>query len=261
MEACKSRLDILARSASIILIFIFLAVTGAGCVSQEETNPARSATEQLLLSTATDRALSNIDLTIFAGHNVYVDFTYFEGYDAKYVESEIRDAVNRAGASLAPSATNADITVEARSGGYSIDTNNSFIGIPAIPIPIPGTAEMPVTPSIALYQKDMQLSYAKFQLLAYSDKTHAHIYSSGPIDGKAYKIYHEIFFLSWWRTDIPEENKEKKQEKFETWHQQYDLENMPDVPTNPPVASSESTNSPTMPTNSPATSTNEVKKL
>jgi hypothetical protein len=224
-------------------------VTVAGCVSQEETSPSRSATEQLLLSTAADRALSQVDLDVFSGHSVYVDFTYFEGYDAKYVEAEIRDAFNRAGASLAPDAKSADITVEARSGGYSMDTNNSFIGIPSIPLPIPGTAETPVTPSLALYQKDTQLAYAKFELLAYSDKTRAHIYSSGPIDGKAYNVYREILFLSWWRTDIPEKNKAKKQERYETWHQQYDLENMP---TNGPLSLPVSTNSPT-------TSTNAVK--
>lgn len=244
----KNRLDCLTRSAFIILISFFLAVIGAGCVSQEETSPPRSATEQLLLSTAADRALSKVDLDAFSGHNVYVDFTYFDGYDAKYVESEIRDAFNRAGALLASDAKSADIIVEARSGGYSIDTNNTFVGIPSIPIPIPGTSETPVTPSIALYQKDSQLSYAKFQLLAYSDKTHAHIYSSGPIDGKAYNIYHEIFFISWWRTDVPEKNKKKKEEQFETWHQQYDLENMPD--TNAPVLPPASTNSPPTTTNS-----------
>lgn len=249
MEAYKDRLDVLTRPAFIISITFFLAVICVGCVSQEETSPGRSATEQLLLSTAADRALSQLNLSEFSGHKVYVDFTYFDGYDAKYVEAEIRDAFNLAGASLAPNVTNADIVVEARSGGYSIDTNNAFIGIPAIPLPIPGTAEEPVTPSIALYQKDAELSYAKFELVAYSEKTHDHIYSSGPIDGKAYNTYREIFFLSWWRSDVPEKNKAKKQERFETWHQEYDLENMPE-PTNGAVSSPVSTNSPTTSTNS-----------
>jgi hypothetical protein len=247
MEANKDRLEILTRSAFFISIFIFFALFGSGCVSQEETAPPRSATEQLLLSTAADRALSQVDLDVFSGHNVYVDFTYFEGYDAKYVEAEIRDAFNRAGALLASDAKSADIIVEARSGGYSMDTNNVFLGIPSIPIPIPGTSETPETPSLAFYQKDSQLSYAKFELLAYSDKTHAHIYSSGPIDGKAYNVYREILFISWWRTDIPEKNKKKKEERFETWHSQYDLQNMPS-PYSAPTG-----------TNSSNTSTNNAK--
>src|ERR1700678_3013064 len=100
MEANKDRLEILTRSAFFISIFIFFALFGSGCVSQEETAPPRSAPEHLLFSTAADRGLSQVDLDVFSGHNVYLDFIYFEGYDAKYVEAEIRDAFNRAGALL-----------------------------------------------------------------------------------------------------------------------------------------------------------------
>lgn len=209
-----------------IAIFTAMVLCG-GCTTQEETNPPRSATEQLLLSSAADRALTQANLNMFAGRTVYFDFTYFSSYDQQYVEGAIRDAFSRAGALMAPDNKSADIIVEARAGAYSIDTNSSFFGIPSIPLPIPGTAEEPVTPQVALYQKEAQVSYAKFALLAYANKTRAHIYSSGSLDGSSHWTYKALIFVSWRSTDIPEKAKPKYKHKYEVWFPQYDTQNLP----------------------------------
>lgn len=230
MEANRRRFDIFMQFALIAVILTILALYGAGCASEEETNPPRSATEQLLLSTAADRALSTVNFNIFSGQSIYLDFTYFDSYDAKYAEGEIRDALNRAGALLMPDAKSADVIIEARSGAYSIDTNSVFFGIPAIPIPIPTEATVPVTPRVAFYERDSQDSYAKIALLAYANKSRAHIYSSGTLDGHSYHTYRSLLVISWWRTDIPEKAKKKYKQKYETWQPQYDLTNLP-----PPV--------------------------
>lgn len=227
MEEHQNPCRCIAHFACGVAIFIVVALVLAGCATQESTSPARSATEQLLLSSAADQALANANLTMFSGRNVYFDFTYFDSYDAKYVEGAIRDAFSRAGALVAPDNKSADVIVEARSGAYSIDTNSAFFGIPSIPLPIPGTAEEPVTPQVPFFQEQGQISYAKFALLAYSNKTRAHIYSSGPLDGKAYNTYKAIFFVSWWATDVPERVKSKRKQKYEVWFPQYDMQNLP----------------------------------
>ncbi|HEY1789741.1 MAG TPA: DUF6655 family protein [Verrucomicrobiae bacterium] len=204
-----------------------MAMIFAGCSSQEITSPPRSATEQLLLSTAADQALAEANLSIFAGRKVYFDFTYFDSYDSKYAEGEIRDAFSRAGALMALDNKSADVIVEARAGAYSIDTNTAFLGIPSVPLPIPGTAEEPVTPQVAFYLSQAQISYAKFSLLAFDNKTRTHIYSSGPLNGKAHNTYKAILFISWWSTDVPEKAKGKKRFKYEIWYPQYDTQNLP----------------------------------
>jgi hypothetical protein len=227
MEECRNLRRCITHFARGLAIFIVATLAFAGCASQETTSPPRSATEQLLLSSATDQALANANLNVFAGQKVYLDFTYFDGYDSKYVEGTIRDAFSRAGALLAPDSKSADVIVEARSGAYSIDTNSAFFGIPSIPLPIPGTAEEPVTPQVSFFQEQSQVSYAKFSLLAYSNKTRAHVYSSGPLDGKAYNTYKAILFISWWATDVPEKVKGKHKQKYEVWFPQYDTQNLP----------------------------------
>jgi hypothetical protein len=219
----RKRIKHFALGLAIFTVTVLLT----GCISQEETSPPRSATEQLLLSSAADRALTQANLNVFAGQKVYFDFSYFDSYDSKYVEGAIRDAFSRAGALMAEDNKSADVIVEGRAGAYSIDTNSSFIGIPSIPLPIPGTAEEPVTPQLAVYQKLAQISYAKFALLAYSNKTRAHIYSSGSLDASTHNTYKSILFVSWWSTDVPEKVKPKHKQKYEVWFPQYDIQNMP----------------------------------
>lgn len=226
MEDRQNPCECIAHFARGVAIFI-VALILSGCVARELTSPPRSSTEQLLLSTAVDQALANANLTIFAGRSVYFDFTYFDSYDSKYAEGAIRDAFSRAGALMAPDNKNADIIVEARSGSLSTDTNAAFFGIPAIPLPIPSTSAMPITPQIAFYLKQEQLSYAKLALLAFDNKTRAHIYSSGPLDGRAYHTYKLLLFVSWWATDIPEKAKAKYKYKYEVWYPQYDMQNLP----------------------------------
>jgi hypothetical protein len=197
----------------------------AGCTSTKTTTTARTATEQLLLSTATDHALQNLGLEIFAGRRVFLDGTYFDSYDSKYVLGTVRDALSRAGARLVDVATNSEIVVEARSGALAIDESDTIFGIPSIGVPIPlsGTIQ---TPEIAFYKAERQRSVAKFALVAYTRRAD-HVYSSGPLDGSSFDKHSRVLFVSWHRTDVPEKLREPaKVQKAQTWFPQYDLENL-----------------------------------
>jgi hypothetical protein len=227
MEAQQSLLKVLMQPIRVVAIFMAVVLFVTGCASSLVTNPPRSATEQLLLSSSADRAMASVNLGIFAGRSVYLDLAYFDSYDSKYAEGEIRDALFRAGALLVNSETNADVIIEARSGALAIDNDTILFGIPNMSVPIPLSVPIEI-PEIALYKTQTQHSYAKFALLAYVNRSRAHIYSSGPLDGKAYHDYHKILFISWVATDIPEKEKtEKKAEKYKIWSPQYDLQNMP----------------------------------
>lgn len=196
--------------------FLFLlALLGSGCSTTEMTNPARSVSEQLLLSTAADRAVTNGNFSIFAGKKVYFDASYFDSYDSKYMLGDIRDALSSAGALLVDDVTNSDIIIQARSGGLSTDSSESLVGIPKMGMPVPLSGALSI-PELPFYKSQRQHSIAKFVLLAYGTKTRKHFYSSGPLVGKAYNNNHAIFFISWNTTDIPEKHKEKKHKKSES---------------------------------------------
>lgn len=180
-----------------------------GCVTRRQTDPARTATEQLLLSTATDRAVREMSLDQFAHKKVYLDPTYLDSYDVKYVLGTIRDALSSAGALLAADSKSSEITIEARSGALSTDDQVCFVGIPALPVPI-SLLQTISTPELDLYKSSKQYSTAKFVLLAYETQSREHLYSSGPMVGRAHNNYYSIIFVGFHRTDIPEMQKKKK---------------------------------------------------
>jgi hypothetical protein len=202
------------------MMLIFAALLPGGCVTNKTTDPARSATEQLLLSTATDRALRSANLMAFADRKVFLDTTYFDSYDSKYAVGTIRDALSRAGALLEDSVTNSDIIIEARSGALSIDNSDSLFGIPSLAVPVPLAGSLQI-PEVAFYKSDKQRSTAKIALLAFAKESGTHVYSTGSLDGKAYDKHSRFLFVAWIHTDIPEKQTSKeKAEQYQTWFAQ-----------------------------------------
>ena len=182
---------------------------GGGCVSIRQTDPARTATEQLLLSTAADRATEEMELAQFAHKKVWVDASYFDSYDQKYAVGTIRDALSRAGALLVADSKSSEITIEPRSGALATDDRTLLVGLPSLGLPIPLTGTVS-TPEIAFYKSSKQYSTAKIVLLAYSTSSREHIYSSGDMVGRAHDNYFHIFFVPLHKTDVPEMEKKKK---------------------------------------------------
>lgn len=174
-----------------------------GCTTIRQTDPARTATEQLLLSTAADRAIEDVGLGQFANKKVFLDTAYFDSYDSKYVIGAIRDALSRAGALLMADSKASEITIEARSGALSTDDKTYLLGLPAMGLPIPLTGTLS-TPELALYKSSKQYSTAKLALLAYTTQSREHVFSSGSMVGKAYNNYFSIIFVPLHFTDVPE---------------------------------------------------------
>ena len=175
-----------------------------GCHSLEVTTPKRSAAEQLLLSTAVDHALTNVNLKPLEGRRVFVDEGYFEGYDDQYALGAIREMISRQGALLVESPAEAQSIVEVRSGGLGIDKRTTLFGIPeiAIPVPLAGTV---VTPEIALYKSLKADAVGKMALFAYDRESREFEHATGSMAGTS-KFHHYKFlgFINWRITDIPE---------------------------------------------------------
>ncbi len=146
----------------------FLAIIHTfGCASSKTSNTARTATEQMLLSNAIDRSLSNVSFDQMVGRKVFIDDKYLESVDKGYVMGSLRHKTLAAGASLAKSADDADLVLEVRSGGIGTDTEDSFIGIPSIGVP-----GMPITiPDMKLISHSKQIGTSKLGLVAYDPKT------------------------------------------------------------------------------------------
>ena len=96
-----------------------------GCTQTGLTNPKRSATEQLLISTAAERALAQVDFSIVREKKVFVESLYYDSEDEDYVIGTIRDYVAVNGGFLTSTVEEADLVIEPRSGALSIDSSRT----------------------------------------------------------------------------------------------------------------------------------------
>ena len=204
MKSHRITQTILRPAALIVLVSLLSA-----CHAIRVTEPARTATEQLLLSTATDHAVKDIDLAAVKGKRVFFDKSYFKSYDDGYALGSIRELLSTNGALLVAERQGSELVVEVRSGALGIDSRDSLLGLPemAVPVPLAGQVQ---TPELALYKAQHADSVARFALLAYETDSGAFVHSSGPMVGKSkFHHYKVLGFINWRITDIPEQKQKK----------------------------------------------------
>jgi len=150
-------------SATVALFFC------VGCAQTHTSNTARTGTEQLLISNAVDLSLNKVDFTALHGRKVFLDSGYLDGVDKQYVIASLRHHLLHNGATLATSADESDVVLEARSGAIGTDTTESYYGIPGIALP-GGIINLP---EIKLVTRMNQYGTAKIGLVAYETATRA----------------------------------------------------------------------------------------
>ena len=163
-----------------------------GCTAVRETQPDRTATEQLILSHAVIDAVRQIKADAVAGKKVMLDLSYLKTVDIEFTKGELRDRLLQLGAELVADIDMAEIIVEARSSGLGIDDSKTMIGIPAIPIPVPSVGTFK-TPALSLYRYDKQHGIAGISLTGIEASTGKHVFSVGPIIGNA--VHSDMKFI------------------------------------------------------------------
>ena len=200
----------LTTSLSHWLGLVLLLGSAAGCVNKQRmTDPTRSVGEQLLFSTAIDRALSELDLEAIGrlkGFKVYLSTVYLQTLDQEYLVGSLRDLLLSSGVLVVDDIAQAEMIVEVRSGANSLDSATVTAGIAedqALPNPVTGA---PVgLPELAFFKKQNNVSLTKVALVAYHADSREHIFSSGTLLGGAYDRHYQFLGLIRLRfTDVPE---------------------------------------------------------
>jgi hypothetical protein len=188
------------------MLAVVLALVVGACSTERESSPPRTATEQLLISTAADRALDGLDLKISPGTKVFVNAENFEGTDSKYAIAAIRDRLLRKGAALVADRGQAQAVVEVRAGALSIDEFETLVGIPSYDVPIPLASGTLKLPEVALYKKKVREGVAKIAAASYGTADGRLIDSAEPQIGYSHKKeYRVLLFFSWRTSDLPKE--------------------------------------------------------
>lgn len=157
-----------------LLIALLAGALASGCTTTATSNTARTATEQLLISNAVDRALDKVDFQPFSGRSVYLEEKYIDCVDKNYVIASLRHRLLASGATLVPAADGAEVVVEARSGGVGTATSESYVGTPEIALP-----GLVTIPEVKLITRTRQEGAAKIGLVAYETATKRILGSGG----------------------------------------------------------------------------------
>ena len=184
------------------VVLAVLALAIAACTTQRDTVPVRSASEQLIISTAIERSVVQLKFELPAGTRVFVETAYLDGYDNKYVTGTVRDRLLREGMRLAPDRGAADAVVELRAGAMSVDERAVLLGIPSfeLPVPLAGQAR---TPELALFKKADRLGVAKIAATTFDARTGALIKPGDPEYGVSHRTQYTVLLLiSWTTTDV-----------------------------------------------------------
>ena len=175
----------------------------AACTTERASVPLRTATEQLLISTAADRAASELSLAIPRNTKVFIDRQYFQGYDDGYALNAIRTQFLRQGLALVDDRKEAEAVVTVASGALSTDEKALLIGIPALQVPFLPIGTSVSVPEIALFKTAQDKGVAKFVATGYDAKTGKLIATTDPQYGFSHQTNHTILlFFSWQTGDL-----------------------------------------------------------
>jgi hypothetical protein len=143
-----------------------LAALTAGCTTAKQSNTARTATEQLLISNAVDQSLNKVDFAPLSGLSVFVEDKYVDCVDKGYIVGSIRHKLLQAGAMLAGKPEDAEAIMELRSGGVGTDVVSSYLGVPGFTAP-----GMIGIPDIKIVTRDSQRAVAKIGIVVYDSRS------------------------------------------------------------------------------------------
>ncbi|WP_435994242.1 DUF6655 family protein [Brevundimonas sp. LjRoot202] len=168
------------------------------CASTTETHPSRTATEQLLVARAADRAVEGLILPVPRGTRVYVDDAYFRAENAPYAVSAIRGALSEAGYALASSKQEADAVLELRAGALSLEQMRRVFGIPEMRIPINDSFNVVSMPELSVYSRRDRIGVAEFSGFLYEPKTGAPLGAVMPMTGEYRLRSHKLLMIVAW---------------------------------------------------------------
>ena len=162
------------RSAAIVILLTALS----GCGTTRMSDSKRTATEQLLVSQAIDRAVMRVDVRPLAGRKVFLETAFMDDVeDGKYLESALRHQLMASGCLLAKDRDSSDVVVEARAGAVGTDRSSVLLGIPATSITVKGNETS--TPELVLAKRSEQRGVAKLSVYAYERESGRPVWQSG----------------------------------------------------------------------------------
>jgi hypothetical protein len=194
-----------ASAGGIGVLFLILA----GCATIRVTDPYQTADQQFLMTTAVQQAVARLSTDMLRDRTVFVDTQYLNFYlppsqyltqpqpfpfEEGFLIAELRAKLLKSGVRLVTSKDQAQVVLEVRSGGVSVDHEEYLLGIPSVFLPgEAGTSVSLTTPELSILKSTKQYGYASVAFVAYLQKSGEVLALSGPFVGKTFREDYWLF--------------------------------------------------------------------
>jgi len=168
-------------------LLIWLTV---GCASIRTTDPDHTADELYLENVATKRAVDQVSATVLRDRKVFIETRYLSAAtqptdQQQYMVGELRAKLLLAGVRLTEQRKDAEIVLELRSQGISVDHTENLFGLPSSSVGGVFTGGVAaITPEVAIVKTTFQDGFSSIAYIAYWADTGEVVAASGPFVGR-----------------------------------------------------------------------------
>lgn len=200
------------------IFLLCLPALFSACAVSRITTTEYTAVEQALISSASKKAVCSLELPEISSKKVFVKSINSETeilkpnvegtpphyVDSRYLEALVEKKLLLNGARLAENEDKADLIINLLIDYAAIDDSNFILGLPSVPLPIPGVASIQ-TPEISIFSKHGQYARAGLTLLGIDSSSRSLSFKliSKPVESH-YSRWNLLLLLGWRTTDLNE---------------------------------------------------------
>jgi hypothetical protein len=164
----------------------------SGCAFSSRVQTPRSSWEQILATTAIDRALKQVEWPEVDGKSVFMEIgPPGDVLDGLYLQRRIEVILADRGAQIVRDAEGAEYLLKCLVGAIGLDISGRFMGLQGtrgglLPIKLP---------EFAIYKDTLRRGFAKTEIYLVDLKTNKVVHHSGPVEGSAYRRSKTYLFV------------------------------------------------------------------
>ncbi len=181
-----------------LLLFSLLLIT-TGCTSLRTTTTARTALEQALLSQAAETSMQKLKFEKAGLRSYLIKKDYLAAVDAEYLMGTLNQRLLSLGLRAADADAEAELFVYPSVAHAGIDDYSFLIGLPSIPLSLPGVGGITI-PEAALFKHTNQRASNRLFVTIKDAKTKQHVLTTETVNSEKYYDRWAVFFLFHWRT-------------------------------------------------------------
>lgn len=189
---------VITALTSVFALFFF-----TGCADPSITNTPRNIVEQLLLSSAVERCMVQMNLREYKGAKVFMDYSNLATQvDAPFVKGQFELHLAKNGIILTKDEKEASYTMRLISGTLATDSHQFLFGTPPLPIPLPDTSLNLAIPELALFKRQSRNGFGKFSLTILDSKTQQPLRVYESVMSKTQYINYIILFIPFYSDNL-----------------------------------------------------------